>query len=177
MIKNPHIKSSGFLSLFKINHRPVNIMTIISSCGFTLLELIIVIVIVGILASIAVPGYHSFIEKARITRAISDINLLEREILDWQVDHGDLPLSLEDIGRDGFLDPWENPYQFVNFSTISGNGKKRKDHNMVPINDDFDLYSMGKDGKSQTPLTAKASRDDIIRAQNGRYKGIASEYS
>ena len=47
---------------------------------------------------------------------------------------------------------------------------------MVPINSDFDLYSMGKDGKSQTPLTAKASHDDIIFANNGEYVGRASEY-
>lgn len=153
-------------------------MTAISSCGFTLLELLFVVVIIGILAGIAVPTYYSFIEKAKITRAISEIGTLEREILDWQVEHdGDLPLSLEEIGRDGLLDPWGNPYQYTNFTTINGEGKKRKDHNMVPINDYFDLYSMGKDGKSQPPLTAKASRDDIIRAQNGRYKGIASEYS
>jgi general secretion pathway protein G len=35
---------------------------------------------------------------------------------------------------------------------------------------------MGKDGKSQSPLTAKASRDDIIRANNGQYVGLAADY-
>ena len=45
---------------------------------------------------------------------------------------------------------------------------------MVPINEFFDLYSMGADGKSVSPLTAQASHDDIIRAYDGQYVGIAS---
>ena len=52
----------------------------------------------------------------------------------------------------------------------------RKDHNLVPLNTDFDLYSMGPDGESASPLTAKASRDDIIRANNGSYIGTATNY-
>jgi len=47
---------------------------------------------------------------------------------------------------------------------------------MVPINSDFDLYSMGKDGRSVAPLTAKDSRDDIVRANDGGYVGLASEF-
>ncbi|MCP5251868.1 MAG: hypothetical protein H6939_09135 [Burkholderiales bacterium] len=46
----------------------------------------------------------------------------------------------------------------------------------MPINSDYDLYSMGKDGASVSPLTAKASRDDIIRANNGRFIGRAADY-
>jgi len=138
----------------------------------------VVIAITGILAGIAIPAYISFVEKAKITVAISDIKLLQRDISDWQSDHGALPLTLEEMGKGDMKDPWGNPYQYLNFETIKGkgNGKKRKDHNLVPLNEDFDLYSMGKDGKSQTPLTAKASRDDIIRANNGSYVGAASDY-
>ncbi len=146
--------------------------------GFTLLELVVVVAIVGTLAGIGVPAYYSFIEKAKITKAISELGILEKEILLWETDNGTLPLSLDDIGRGSLLDPWGNPYQYLNFATIKGKGvgKKRKDHMLVPINDFFDLYSMGKDGKSQAPLTAKASHDDIIRGHNGRYIGLASEY-
>jgi general secretion pathway protein G len=49
----------------------------------------------------------------------------------------------------------------------------RKDRFLVPINSDFDLYSMGKDGESVPPLTAQKSRDDIIRANDGAYIGPA----
>jgi len=64
----------------------------------------------------------------------------------------------------------------LNITTTNGKGKVRKDHNLVPLNSDYDLYSMGKDGKSVSPLTAKASRDDIVRANNGAFVGLASEY-
>ncbi len=46
----------------------------------------------------------------------------------------------------------------------------------MPINSDFDLYSMGKDGRSVGPLTARHSRDDIVRASNGRFVGLAEDY-
>ena len=47
---------------------------------------------------------------------------------------------------------------------------------MVPVNSDYDLYSMGKDKKSAAPFTAKASRDDVVRANNGGYVGLAINY-
>ena len=55
-------------------------------------------------------------------------------------------------------------------------GQARKDHFLVPLNSDYDLYSKGPDGKSSPPLTAEASRDDIIRANDGAYFGLASDY-
>jgi general secretion pathway protein G len=61
-------------------------------------------------------------------------------------------------------------------STVKGNGKKRKDRNLVPLNSDYDLYSQGPDGNSVSPLTAAASQDDIIRANNGGFVGKAEDY-
>ncbi len=46
----------------------------------------------------------------------------------------------------------------------------------MPINSDFDLYSMGPDGRSVSPLTSSLSRDDIVRANNGRFVGTAASY-
>jgi general secretion pathway protein G len=59
---------------------------------------------------------------------------------------------------------------------MKGNGKARKDKFLVPINSDYDLYSDGQDGQSASPLTAKASQDDIVRAANGSYVGLASQF-
>ena len=55
-------------------------------------------------------------------------------------------------------------------------GQTRKDKNLVPLNSDFDLYSMGPDGASQPPLAAPVSHDDIIRASDGAYVGSAEGY-
>jgi general secretion pathway protein G len=52
----------------------------------------------------------------------------------------------------------------------------RKDHNLHPLNSEFDLYSLGKDGRSSPPLTAQASRDDVIWARDGDFVGLASDY-
>jgi len=47
---------------------------------------------------------------------------------------------------------------------------------MVPLNTDFDLYSVGPDGESAGPLSAKNSKDDVIRALNGGFVGLASNF-
>lgn len=49
----------------------------------------------------------------------------------------------------------------------------RKDRFLVPINSDYDLYSMGADGKSLPQLHSSDSRDDVIRARDGAYVGLA----
>ncbi len=64
----------------------------------------------------------------------------------------------------------------MDLSKIKGVGKARKNKSLVPLNTDFDLYSMGPDGKSKPPLTVKVSDDDIIRANDGRFIGIAKDY-
>jgi len=55
-------------------------------------------------------------------------------------------------------------------------GQARKDRNLVPINSDFDLYSVGRDGQSAPALTAKVSQDDVVRANNGGFVGLARDY-
>jgi len=144
--------------------------------GFTLIEVLIVIAILGTLSGIAIPVYKNYIEKAKIVTAIAEISILQKEIAEYETENNVLPDTLNDIGRGNLLDPWDNPYQYLNFANVSGMGQMRKDRFLVPLNSDYDLYSMGKDGLSVPPLTANASHDDIIRANNGTCIGIASEY-
>ncbi len=138
----------------------------------------IVLAIIGTLAAIAVPQYSKYLKKTEVERAISEVKILESEILVYSIDNGEYPDSLAEIGRENFLDPWGNPYKYLKIKggTVKGKGKLRKDHSMVPVNSDYDLYSMGKDGKSSTPFTAKASQDDIVRAGDGSFVGLVSDY-
>ena len=147
--------------------------------GLTIVELLITITIVGLLAGIGMPIFSRYVQTARDTKAIADIrNTLEVGINLYEFSNNTLPLSLDDIGRGGILDPWGNTYEYLNFAAAgpSWKGKARKDHSQVPVNSTYDLYSKGPDGKSKSPLTSSHSQDDIIRANDGAYVGLASEY-
>jgi general secretion pathway protein G len=146
------------------------------SKGFTLVELLITITIILTISAIAVPNLMSALDAARIARAVSDIHTIEDEITLYMVNNGQNPPSLGAIGYGSLLDPWGHPYQYLDHATMKGNGKARKDRFLVPLNSDYDLYSMGKDGASVSPITAKVSQDDIIRAGSGSYVGLASQF-
>jgi general secretion pathway protein G len=146
--------------------------------GLTLVEVMLVIVIIGILSSIAMPSYISSRQKAKLAATVSEIRILEKMIIGYRIDHACYPESLEDLGNKTPEDLWGNPYQYLKIEgrTKEDVGAMRKDRNMVPVNSDFDLYSKGQDGESVTPFKAEASRDDIVRANNGRYIGLVSDY-
>ena len=75
------------------------------------------------------------------------------------------------------LDPWDQPYEYLNIRTAGkGKGGLRKDGKLNPLNTDYDLYSIGADGKTAGALSAKSSRDDIVRANNGAYLGLGEDY-
>ena len=144
-------------------------------CGFTAIEMMIAVAIVGILVAIALPVYERYVERTRVFKAVIDIGGIATLVGKYAHENDALPLTLADAGADTLRDPWGNPYQYVNHDTTP-RGRWRKDKSIVPINTDFDVFSMGKDGLSVPPLTAKPSRDDIVRANNGRFIGLASEY-
>lgn len=153
-----------------------------SQSGLTLAELMIVMAIIATLAAIAVPIISDFTERARVASAIADIKILESEIAVFEALNGRLPTDLAEIGRGAIRDAWGNAYEYLNFADLDTKGggkdkaKVRKDHNLHPLNSTYDLYSKGRDGQSHAPLTAQASRDDIIRANDGGYIGLASNY-
>lgn len=134
--------------------------------------------ILSTLAAIAIPVYSEMTEKARVIKAIADIRALEGEIAVFETNSGTLPTSLAEIGRGGLLDPWGDPYEYLNFALAGpgGKAKMRKDRFLVPLNSTYDLYAKGKDGDTRPPLTVPVSQDDVIRANDGGYVGLASSY-
>ncbi len=148
-----------------------------SASGLTLIELVIILLIIGTLTGIAVPSFTHYLDQARTIRAIAEIQGIEQRIAVMELSFDPLPTTLADLGWTQ-LDPWGHPYQYLNFAAAGPayKGKARKDKFLVPLNSTYDLYSMGKDGQSQAPLTVKSSWDDVIRANDGEYVGLASGY-
>lgn len=142
-----------------------------------MIELLIATFIAVILALIAYPAYDEFIERTRRAQAAADIRDIEIAIDRYAIlRNGQFPATLADVGQDGRQDPWGEPYEYLNLGDAANRGRARKDRRLVPINSDFDLYSKGKDKRSVPPLTAQDSRDDIVRANNGRFIGLAEDY-
>jgi general secretion pathway protein G len=123
--------------------------------GFSLLELMVVIVILGILASMIVPNLMGSTERANVQKAVTDITALETQLSMYKMDNYNYPTSeqglealvtetdIEPLPRrfpeDGYLkrlqnDPWGNEYQLLN------PGEQGK----------VDLFSMGPDGEAGT---------------------------
>ncbi|HLF11102.1 MAG TPA: prepilin-type N-terminal cleavage/methylation domain-containing protein [Gammaproteobacteria bacterium] len=143
--------------------------------GVTLLELMIALAVVALLGSLAIPAFTGYIDRARVARAIGDIGGLSLQLYRWQSANLRFPDTLAEANLDDRMDPWGQPYEYLNIATSNPN-EPRKDKNLHPINTDFDLYSIGKDGKSVNALTAKPSDDDVLRANNGGFIGLGKNY-
>jgi general secretion pathway protein G len=143
--------------------------------GFTLIELMLAVALLGILVAVALPFYKGYKEKVRIVQAVQDITALSVAASNYWNDHHAYPGSLGDIGQAGKLDPWGNPYVYYNID-VGGKGHARKDHALNPLNTDFDLYSMGPDGVTKPQIALRDSLDDVIRASNGGFIGVATDF-
>ena len=117
--------------------------------GFTLLELLVVIVIIGLLAGYVAPRYFGQVGKSEVQVAKAQIESLEKALDQYRLDTRNYPtaeqgleaLMAKPANANGWAgpylkkavpnDPWGRPYVY---RTPGAKG-------------DFDLYSLGKDGK------------------------------
>ena len=144
--------------------------------GFTLMEIVLIMGLVAILIAVALPQYQDYRYRIEVAQAITDIAGMAATIKQYQLDERSPPDSLAQVGFDGRLDPWGQPYRYLDLTEAGNLKSARKDKNLHPLNSDFDLYSAGRDQKSVLPLTAKPSRDDVIRANDGRFIGLGDDY-
>lgn len=121
--------------------------------GFTLIEIMVVVVILGILAALVVPQIMNRPEQAKVTVARGDIKAIAAALDMYKLDNFAYPSTQQGLealvekptgnpqpknwNRDGYLkqvpqDPWGNPYQYLSPGTQ---------------NRPFDLYSYGADGQ------------------------------
>jgi general secretion pathway protein G len=146
--------------------------------GLTLVELMFVLAILAILTSIAVPSYLSSIYKTQVEQATTDVRALAVKIDLYYTDTGQYPPDLTTVGCTATtcIDPWGYAYQYINHTGMHGNGHLRRDRSLNPLNNDYDLYSIGIDGQTAYPITQRVSQDDVIRAGSGAYYGLASGF-
>jgi general secretion pathway protein G len=121
--------------------------------GFTLVEILLVVTIIGILAALVIPNLVGKSEDARKKKAFSDVNGGIKTVLGmYEIDNGRYPSSLNDLiqqpsdakGWKGPyfdppqlpVDPWDHPYVYVFPGRKNTSG--------------YDLYSMGPDGQDGT---------------------------
>ena len=143
--------------------------------GFTLIEVMITVLLIAVLVFVALPSYRGYRERVLSAQAISDLVSMSTAIDLFARDARAPPADLAMLGLANKLDPWGNSYVYYNVQ-VDGRGGARKDRALNPINTDFDLYSMGPDGKTKKQITQKDSVDDVIRASNGAFLGIASGF-
>jgi general secretion pathway protein G len=110
-----------------------------SEQGFTLVELMVVIVIIGLLATVVVINVMPAQDTARVKKAEADIALLEQAAEMYRLNKLDYPSSgdgLEALVSEGFVkrlpeDPWGNAYRYA---APGRDGRS------------FDVFSLGADG-------------------------------
>lgn len=105
--------------------------------GFTLIEILVVMVILGILGAVAVPRFFSQIDKAYSTKAKQDISRIQSALDIYRLSNGDYPTDDNGLGVlvNEYLsklpkDPWGNEYIYLNPGSRGG---------------DIDIYTLGKD--------------------------------
>jgi general secretion pathway protein G len=143
--------------------------------GFSLIELIVVMAIIGILCTIAIPAFSLICDRTKESVCMSDLRTLEKDITGYMASNGNLPPDLSAINRDKMRDPWGNLYRYAPIPHPDGTDAY-VDSSANQLNTDFDLYSKGKDGLSDLDLADDIADDDVIRAGNGSFVGLGQNY-
>lgn len=143
--------------------------------GFTLLELIIGVAIIALIIVVTIPSYQEYRLKSQIAQAKADLLQVSAKIDEYYVTNKRYPDNLTDLSLDSKKDPWGNAYRYLNIA-LAGKNEPRQDRNLKPVNTDYDLYSMGPNGQTHRVFTSNKGRDDIVRANNGEYLGVAGDY-
>jgi general secretion pathway protein G len=146
--------------------------------GFQLLELLIAVAVLSLLVVIAVPSYSNYRDRVDNANSAGDIHAIDQAIERFYEENNHYPDSLNEVNMGNLQDPWKHTYQYlrINGAGLKGVGSLRKDKSLHPLNTDYDLYSMGKDGASSSQIISPTGKDDIIRANNGQFIGLAADY-
>lgn len=114
--------------------------------GFTLIELVVVILILAILAALIVPRIVGRSDDAQRAKALSDISTLRNQVQMFRTDVGSYPESLLDLrtqpseGADG----WRGPYLDKELPTDPWGNEY--DYQVTSDGENFTIVSYGKDG-------------------------------
>ncbi|ALO36084.1 type II secretion system protein GspG [Colwellia sp. MT41] len=123
--------------------------------GFSLLEVMVVIVIIGIMASVVVPSLMGSQDKANLQKAISDVTALETSLSLYKLDNYDYPTTeqgLEALVEQTDIEP--EPRRFPEGGYIKRLPKDPWGNDYVLLNPGeqgrMDVFSVGPDGEAGT---------------------------
>ena len=120
------------------------------SAGFTLLELLVVMVIIGLLASYVGPKYFLQIGKSEIKAARAQIDGLEKALEQYRIDTGHFPSTEQGLNvlfaKPGNEPKWAGPY--LKKAPPPDAWGQSYQYKSPGEHGEFDLYSFGKDGRS-----------------------------
>jgi general secretion pathway protein G len=114
--------------------------------GFTLVELLLVLVILALIAGLVLPGIIGKAEGAKVRAASSQISRLSMSVETFYLDTGTTPDSLDELVREpGGVTGWNGPY--VKNSLLKDPWGKEFQFKSPGEHGDFDIYSYGADGQ------------------------------